>query len=172
MSLIVDERPSVMERLTEAMVSKNLMLTPDRRRDLDYLIALGAVMQRRPAGLTGLLRLALGDEAALRGALAFAMGITRKLALKRGWKAKQHDLVFIARKAVEFQCSPACPTCRGVKFKVIKNTPALSGKTCDRCHGTGRRPYPIRQGREIAEVVCSIEALLQGIEISLRAKLG
>lgn len=41
---------------------------------------------------------------------------------------------------------PVCPSCHGLKFQQVKNTPALSAKACLACRGLGRTDPP--QGQD------------------------
>jgi len=168
-----EQRPSVIERLAEAMVSDDLSMTEDKRRDVDHLAALGAVMVGRPAGISAMLHVALThDRESLREVMRFATALTRRLAAKRRWKLTLRDIEHIAKKAVQYQCAPSCPSCNGRGRKVMKGTPVLSSKACEKCHGTGKRPFPIRHGREIAEVAYAMGDYLTVIEDKVRKKLG
>lgn len=162
-----------MERLAGAMVSDDLSVVDRKRGDADHMAALGAVMQRRPDGLSAMLRFALvGDKVSFGQVVRYARGITRNLSIKRGWKLKLSDIDRIARKAVEYHYSPSCTTCNGTGKQEIKGTPVLSATNCPHCHGTGKRPMPLRNGRQIAEVIWSMDDGFRVIENSVKRKLG
>ena len=163
---------SVLEGLASAMVSSDLRVKDDKRGDLDYLIALGCSGRRLKAGASSVLALHLAhDKASLIDALRFTLGVVKQLNMKRGWKLKPAEYKPLAEKALRYHVAPACPTCEGRKFKKIDGAPKLSGAPCNTCHGSGRRPYPLRNGREIAEVVYALEDTTRVIEKAVRGKL-
>lgn len=162
-----------LEGLASAMVSSDLTCKKDGKRgDLDYLIALGWSGSRLNPGASSVLALHLShDKASLYDALHYTLAVAKHLNTKRGWKMKPKDLKPLAEKALRYHVAPACPVCEGRKFRKVENSPALSATICQTCHGTGKRPFPIRNGREIAEVVYSLEDTSRVIESAVRRKL-
>lgn len=168
-----DERRGALEGLASAFVSSDLSVRMDGKRgDVDYMIALGAAGTRLRPGASAMVNLALSyDKASLTEALHYALAIARHLANKRGWKLKHKELRAVAEKALRYHAAPTCPTCEGRKFKKIENSPNLSAVHCPTCHGTGKRPFPIRHGREIAEVCYSLDDTTRVIEAAVRKRL-
>ena len=168
-----DEPRGALEGLASALVSSDLTVKKEGKRgDVDYLIALGAVGIRLRPGASAMINVALShDKASLTEALWFSVSITRHLNQKRGWRLKMKDLKFVAERALRYHIAPACPACEGRKYKRVDGSPSLSASPCPTCHGTGRRPYPIRYGREIAEVVYSLEDTNRVIEHLVRNRL-
>lgn len=167
-----DEKRGALEGLASAMVSSDLRFKTEKRGDLDYLVALGWSGARLGNGASSVLALHLShDKASLINALNYTTAIVRHLANKRGWNIKPKEWKSLAERALRYHVAPACPTCEGRKLRRIDGTPALSATVCRTCHGTGKRPYPIKHGREIAEVVYSLENINRVIEKSVRRRL-
>jgi len=168
-----DERRGALEGLASAFVSSDLTVKKEGKRgDVDYLIALGAAGTRLRPGASSMVNLFLShDKSSLTEALHYTLAIDRHLANKRGWKLKHKELYGVAEKALRYHVAPACPTCEGRKFKKMENSPNLSATACPTCHGTGKRPFPIRHGREIAEVCYSLGDTTRVIEAAVRKRL-
>ena len=66
---------------------------------------------------------------------------------------------------------PVCPSCHGLKFVQVKNTPALSAKACPACRGLGRTDPPQGQdGRWLLNYLDRCVAVARGsIKKRLRA---
>ena len=169
----MEEKRTALDGLASAFVSDDLTVRKDGKRgDVDYLIALGQAGQRLKPGASAMLNFALShDTASLADALHYSLAIARHLANKRGWKLKHKDLMFVAERALRYHVAPACPKCEGRRFKKIDGSPALSATVCPTCHGTGKRPFPIRHGREIAEVCYALDDTNRVIEAAVRKRL-
>jgi hypothetical protein len=141
------------------MVSSDLTCKKDGKRgDLDYLISLGWSVSRMLPGASSVLSLHLAqDTTSLKDALRYTLVIVKQLNGKRGWNLKASEFKPISEKSLRYHVAPACPTCRGRRYKVIDGTPNLSATACNTCHGTGKRPFPLKNGREISEVVWCLE---------------
>lgn len=151
---------TTLERVSSAMNSSNLKLK-ETACDLDAIMALGMATRRMPMA-SELISLHLGgSRAAFKDARKAAIKLTARLNLKRKWDITlRQDVVRIADAAMKMYLSPVCPECHGTKYEVVPGTPMLSATHCHKCHGTGRRNFPIKDGRKISEVVwvlCSIE---------------
>lgn len=170
---MADPRPSVIERLSVAMASDDLTMDKLRRGDADYLAALGATTIGRPAGANALIRLALtGDKGSAAEVLRYARLVAARLSERRGWALKLREIEHVARKAIEYHQAPSCPLCNGRGYKSIPGAPSLSEKPCERCHGSGQRPLPLRHGRQIAEVLHVMQVQVDLISVFVRDKLG
>lgn len=167
-----DDRVGLLERLATAMVSGRLKLHEDGATDLDYIIALGMAAQRVAPEADALLRLYLAmDRQSYEDARGAAVRIARRLDTRRGWNLMAQDLSRIAGTALKYHINPICPECIGRKFQLAPNTPMLSHKVCKRCHGSGRRPIPIRNGRQIAEVIAALESIEHVAEKEIRLRM-
>ena len=169
----MEEKRTALEGLATALVSDDLTVKKDGRRgDVDYLIALGQVGQRLPAGASAMVNFTLThDRESLHDALRFAIGKAKRLAQKQGWNKKPKELIAIAEKALRFHLSPACSACEGRGYKRVKGSPMLSGTPCPSCHGTGRQPYPLRNGKEIGLVVAELQGTNGRISRSIKKRL-
>ncbi len=166
------ESRSVLEGLASAFVSSDLTVREDRRGDVDYIVALGAAGTRLRPGASSVVSLTLsGDKASAREALRATLAIVRHLNGKRGWKLDIKTMQAVTREALKHHIAPTCPVCQGRKFKLIEGSPALSASPCATCHGTGKRPLPLRHGRLIAEVVAILEDTGRVIEAAVRRRL-
>ena len=167
------EPRGALERLASAFVSSDLTVKKEGKRcDVDYLIALGQAGQRLRPGASAMINVSLShDKASLTEALHYTLAIARHLANKRGWTLKHKDLKFVAERALRYHIAPACPACEGRKFKKVDGSPGLSATVCPTCHGTGKRPFPIRHGREIAEVCYALDDTNRVIEAAVRKRL-
>lgn len=169
----MDEPRGALEGLSSAMVSKDLTVKKEGKRgDVDFIIALGATGVRLKPGATAMLSLALTHSvSSAKEALSYVVTVARHLNLKRGWKIKARELIVISEKALKYHADPTCPKCNGTKFDKIPGAPSLSATPCRTCHGTGKRPYPIRNGRQIAEIVYSLEDTNRVIEKAVKKRL-
>lgn len=167
------EARGALEGLASAFVSSDLTVKKEGKRgDVDYLIALGCAGSKMRPGASAMINLALShDKASVSDALRYSIAVTRHLNQKRGWRLKMKELKFVAERALRYHIAPACPACEGRKFKKVDGSPSLSATPCPTCHGTGKRPYPLRNGREIAEVVYSLEDTNRVIESVVRKRL-
>lgn len=168
---IIDDRVTLLESAAHALASGNLSMK-EGRCDLDYIVALGEA-SANIKGAADLVRLRLtATPEAYDGARKAALSIARKLNTKRGWNFLNQDLAKVARSALHYYLSPVCPECEGRKFLAVPGTPMLSGRICPKCQGTGKRRIPITNGREIAEIVASLQRIEKVVEDGMRKRLA
>lgn len=152
------ERRGVVERMTRAFQSSDLSMDSDVRRDVDHLIALGVVDQHTGGAGGSVMRMHLaGSPADLRAARDSAIGVAKRLRARRGWELTGAEVKHVAELALAYYVFPACPHCAGRKFELVPGTPVLSAKECRECGGTGKRPLPRRFGKEIRDVLASLD---------------
>lgn len=163
--------PDTLERLATALGSRDLRLKPGTS-DLDYIIALGMAAASVNPAAGAMLNLHLAQNAAAyKEAERAALAITRHLNMKRRWKLKIQALIRVSGTALKYHVNPICPHCLGRKFEAVPGTPVLSAKICRPCHGTGIRPLPLVNGREIGEVVTALENIERVAADAVRSKL-
>lgn len=155
--MLNDERRTTEEQYTSATQSSNLRCEPDRRTDVDLLIAAGCT----PGILGGaLMRLASewdGSEKQARTATdaILLMGKLKSLprvleaieawAVLRGLDAPKR----LAQAVVAHWLDAQCMACEGRGHERIAGTPSL-GRTCKACRGTGRQKEPMGEaGRQM-----------------------
>lgn len=169
--MLDDSHPGVLERLSSAKVSGNLKLK-EVRGDLDYIIALGAVALEINPAAAAMLNLHLAhDVTSYREARASALSIAKKIGSRKRWGFGLQEMEKIAKLALHHHLCPVCPTCYGRKYEVQPGTPMLSDRTCPKCYGTGKRPLPLRRGREIRLVLTSLEMIEHAAEVAVRARV-
>lgn len=140
------------ERLSRATVTGDMSMERSRIRDADYVAALGMAGAANPTGAAIADSLLRGRslEEARRGATRIA----RNEAKATGVTLTATELYAIGSAALHVLLHPACPRCKGRGYKTVPGTPALSGKPCERCRGTGRREIGHElKHRDIAERV-------------------
>lgn len=166
-----DNRVTAVERISQAFVSGRLDSKPNAVTDLDWLTALGMVAAGQGAH-SSLLRVHyVQDRSSLEDAMKAAIAFARRQSQRRGWNLTNKEINRTARLALEYHVLPTCQTCRGQKYQRIEGTPSLSAKACPKCHGTGKRPLPIRGAKYIAAVMASLEAVEQVTEGAVRARM-
>lgn len=150
-----DKKPGLTERLSSAIRSTDLSTDADKRKDVDYLVALGLAQRGRPASA---LRLHLsGSQAGYRAACEGSVRIAAKLAAAKGWRMSEKNVRRVAELALAHHVFPACPHCKGVKFEVPEGSPYPTSKICQPCNGTGERPIQHRFNRAIRDVMRELE---------------
>lgn len=166
------ERPSVHERLLTAMRSSDLTLEQDARRDVDYLIALGAASQRNGPYGGSVMRLHLSaTRADFNAAGEYVLGLTERIAAHRGWRLSPGQLRRVANAALWHHVSPACEACHGRGYESEEGTPMLSGRLCRVCRGSRARPIQRRHQGEIRDVIAALERVVDITEGSVRRLL-
>ncbi len=158
------ERGSTHERLLGAFGSSDLLLEADKRKDADYLIALGIASSRR--GMEGsVLRLQLaGSQSDYRSARESVVRMTRRMSEVRNWRLSAINVRRVGELALAHHVFPACPVCHGRRYEVAEGAPALSGNICKPCHGTGVRPVQRKFNGEIRDVIEVLERVGQVTE--------
>lgn len=153
-----DDVVTVMEGVARALVASNLELK-EGRCSLDYILALGAAAREVP-GCAEVLHLQLAaTPEALSSAMRAAVQMTRKLDNRRGWELSRQSIVKVARIALLHYINPICPKCLGTRYEKAPGAPMLTDRICRPCYGTGRRPLPTHNGKQIAEVITSLQRI-------------
>lgn len=132
------DAPTVLERLSEAVVSDDLSHRRTRC-DIDWIAALGFAGAHERQG-SALLDLDLTLEpAAVAEAIKATMQITRRIAETRGWPVLHVTrLRRIASEALSHYLRPTCGCCKGRGMVGVECLPEESLQTCKHCKGTGR----------------------------------
>lgn len=155
--MLNDTARTVEESYTSATTSSNLRCEPDKRTDLDVLIAAGCT-----PGILGaaLMRLrsefdsssekqarTVTDAILLMGklkSLPRVLDALQEWARLRGLDAPNR----LAQAVVAHWLDSACQPCHGRGHELIPGTPHL-GRTCKACKGTGKRKEPMGEaGRQ------------------------
>lgn len=167
------ELSTVLERISTARESKNLKANHDKQTDLDVLTAVAYATRHVNKSAGAIMDLHLSDTVeAGQDAIMAVYRMVVRMNLRRRWGHNlQQDLVAIARHAVRYHKDPTCPICKGRKFETMAGAPMLSDRPCGKCQGTGRRPFPIKKGKEIRETVTAIESIEQQIESEVERRL-
>lgn len=148
-----DERPGVEETYSSAITSSNLRCEAERRGDADMLIAAGWSPSRIGAALMRLHTeydsgqkykgvLSSTDQFLLINRLKSLPDVRRELTARTAdERVERPDETTLA--VLAWWVDPVCRCCSGRKFEVVLDTPALSGKKCKSCQGSGEmhRPY-------------------------------
>lgn len=131
------ESPTILERLSEAVVSDDLTHRSSRC-DVDWIGALGmaGIHNRQGAALLDL-DLSL-DPQAVPDALRAAMQITMRTAKKRGWAMHPLKARRVASEALSHYLRPACGCCKGRGMVGVEQLPEEIASPCSRCKGTGK----------------------------------
>lgn len=150
---------TIIERLSEAAHSSDL----SHRHtlcDADWLHGLGMAGQKHRQG-SALMDLDLTlSPSAMAEAVKATIQITRRIAEKRGWSMHALKARRIATEAVRHYLKPTCGCCSGrgmVGIDRDKPGKAQRVRPCPECGGSGRRPLPKREQREIREVLYVME---------------
>ncbi len=168
----MDTEKTVIERLSEAMVSDDL----SHRHticDADYVAALGmsGINDRDGAALLDL------DLTLSRGSVADAMEaarrITRSCGAKHRWIMTPPKVRKIAEGAMRAYLKPACSGCRGRGFVGLDRdtTEVQRVSVCHACGGTGKAPLPAKYRREITEVLARMEQHRHEVGARVRKKM-
>lgn len=167
---MADEKIGVLERLSHALVSGNLVLRSGVS-DLDYVMALG-MAAKAIGGMSSVLRLHLAaTPETYREARRKTIQIARRKSERKKWGMKNRELIAVAEIALHHYICPVCPECVGRRFTVAKDTPRLTNKVCRRCRGSGVRPLPIHHGRQIAEIIYALQGVEPAAEYEIRKRL-
>ena len=137
-----DNRVTAVERISQAFVSGRLDFKPNAVTDLDWLTALGMVA----AGRVRIRRCCahyVQDRSSLEDAMKAAVAFARQQS-QRGWNLTNKEINRTARLALEYHVLPTLPDMPGTEVPAHRRNPSLSAKACPKCHGTGKRPLPIR----------------------------
>ena len=153
-----DEVVTVLEGVARALVSSNLEMK-EGRCSLDFILALGAAAREVP-GCAEVLHLQLAaTPEAFSSARRAAVQMTRKLGARRGWNLSRQETYKVARIALLHYINPVCPKCLGTRYEKAQGAPMLTDRICRPCYGTGRRPLPTHNGKQIAEVITSLQRI-------------
>jgi len=149
-----DEKPAVDEQYAVAIHASNLRVQAQKRSQADILMAyawsplhLGQSLLRlhsqwdaaeHPRRGTPVY---LHEMGLLLGKLKSLPEVRHQLEIKAlSWGIQ--DAATLTALVLMWWLDRACPLCHGVRWKVIPNTPSLSGRFCPRCHGTGEAHFP------------------------------
>ena len=157
-----DSRPSPLERLTTAMSTSDLTMEHHRRRDVDYILASG-MAQARTQSATGGLHM-ISTRRGLRRAFDSVLALVVRLNVKRSWRLTEDELKVVTKQAVMHHVAPACLSCQGRGWEVAEGAPALSGRICKPCRGSGKRPVQRKMHDEITQVIGVLESIDQVTE--------
>lgn len=146
-----DDRPTVEESYLSAAHTSNLRVVADKRGPGDVIIAAGWADSR--VGIA-LIRLAGEWDGAekrrvmsetdlilLRGKLKSLSSVLTQVVGHMG-RRNMEDPEGRAGPIVGYWLSQVCPTCHGLQFQLIKDTPVKSTLRCRSCHGSGRANPP------------------------------
>lgn len=147
-----DDRPGHMERLSQAIVSRNLRVMGNARTDVDYLAAAGAASRRLGIGASTHLR-DTTSAADLRRAREEVLGICQGLNRARRWGLPVHVLEEITEAAMVHHLELACRHCRGLGFRLVPGAPVKSDKVCSHCKGVGRHPISRKHRTQVEAVL-------------------
>lgn len=155
-----DEKRGAHERLLGAFKSSDLSLEEDKRKDADHIIALGMASRRTGLMCGAVMRLQLaGSQSEYRRARESVIRLAVQLGDRRGWRLSVPNLHRVGELALAHHVFPACPVCHGRGYEVEEGAPALSGRICKPCHGTGVRPVQRKFNGEIRDVIEVLERI-------------
>lgn len=156
------DRPDVDERYTVAINATSLAVVQHRSGPVDVLAAaawsptrIGAALLRLHSEFDGGERLRKGpsfatDAKLLMMRLKTMPAVREQLTLQAGTWAIE-DAASRSAEILHWWLDRRCTTCFGRRWKVVKNTPALSGVACGACRGTGESRLPGGQdGKRLA----------------------
>ena len=165
---MTNERPSHLERLQTAVLSRNMRMAPGIRADADYLAASGVASTR--TGVAATLRLrTTSSAAALRSAKEEVLRIASEMGRARRWGLSASVLAEIAEAALVHHFDPACRHCSGRGYRLIPGSPAVSDKQCTHCKCTGRQPIPRKHREQIDAVLLSLRESDAKVEREINA---
>ena len=166
-----DGRASPLERVVRALSSGRLAFKEDVATDIDWLTALGMACARDP-GRSALVRLHyVADHDSFDQAMRLAVQIVRRVSTRQRWHMQQQEIIRIAKISLAYHIAPVCPSCRGTGFELIPGTHHLSSHRCPKCQGSGRRPYPIKDGGRICEIVAHLQSMERVTEDAIARKM-
>lgn len=156
--LMANEQRTVLEGLSQAVHSSDL----SHRRglcDADFIHGLGMAGQRTKQGTALLdLHMTLSREDAAE-AMKVAQEVTREVAKRRGWAMTPMKVRKVAAEALALYLRPACAPCkgRGMLNMDMDKPGSYHPKPCPACSGSGKRPFPLQNRREISAVLYVLE---------------
>ena len=146
-----DERPTVEEAYLTANHTSNLRVVADKRGAGDIIIAAGWSDSRIGQALIRLH--GEWDGAEKRPMMSETDLILLRCKLKSLTSVLEQVVVHMARRNMEdserragpivgYWLSQVCPSCHGLQFQLIKDTPVKSAIRCRSCHGSGMAVAP------------------------------
>ena len=150
--LINDDRAGIEEQYCQATTSSNLRVEADKRGAADILIAsgmsgrgLGGALMRLRTEYSGgsVPRASMGktDYRLMMSQLhTFPAVLQAMTDQATHWGIERPESV--AKAVIAHFLDDTCPHCEGRGKDRIKGTPALSGKNCKHCQGTGHTALP------------------------------
>lgn len=159
-----NDRPGLDERYETATNASRIQLEEHRTGAADVLVAAGWSPTR-----IGMALLRLHSEwssADVRGRregrninhtdmLLLANGLKSRAAVwaqLSPWLALKAIDPEIGARALLHWLHPVCLHCNGLGMLKVANQPALSGRQCRRCNGTGHRPHPAGAARVLVHL--------------------
>lgn len=148
----IKDRPNIEEQYISAGSSSNLRVEADRRGDADILIASGWSASRIGSALMRLHtefdstsrnhgNVSETDFRLLIGKLKSLGAVREQVEFQAvKWGMEQPDRLALA--VIGWWLDKVCHKCHGRKFEQINGTPALSGRVCKTCRGTGESHLP------------------------------
>lgn len=171
-----DEPRTVDEAYSSAGNTSDMRVLAERRGDADILIAAGLSPSR-----FGLLLLRLHSEfdatsrlPAGAGAHEFALRLQRCKSLPAAraelqLQADRRAGGINAAAVLLWWLDRSCGACEGRRWQRVKDTPALSGKVCGACSGSGERTLP--GGENGKKLAVYVEDCLAVARDSIRRRL-
>lgn len=156
------ERKTVLERVASAVHSSDL----SHRRglsDVDFIHGLGMAGQRARQGTALLdLHMTLSREDAVE-AMKVSQEIVREVAKRRGWPMTPMKARKVAGEALALYLRPACAPCkgRGMLNMDMDKPGSYHPKPCPACGGSGKRPVPLQNRREITAALYVMEGRMR-----------
>lgn len=148
-----DTPRTVDERYQSAANTSDLRVRADRRGDADVLIAagmsggsFGGLLLRLVSEWDGTSRLVQPQD---RAEFALRLGRAKSLPAAREQlrvMVQANALAVDADAVLLWFLDHVCGACEGRRWQRIKDTPALSGKPCPACRGSGERALPGGEG--------------------------
>lgn len=156
--MIDDDKPTIAERLHSAFAATDLSVSLEHRTDADFLMALGMAERRTAAACGAVVRLStVASQTEYRQARESVIRLVRALNAKRNWRLAGSAIRQVGELAMAHHAFPRCQLCGGRGREKPDGAPYLSGKICEPCHGTGKRPIQRKHHDEIRAVLEVLE---------------
>ena len=156
------EPKTILESLSQAVHSTDLSHR-ETLCQVDYIHGLGMAGQKSAQGTALLdLHMTLSSEGAVN-AMKVAQEIVREVAKRRGWPMTPMKVRKVAGEALALYLRPACAPCkgRGMLNMDMDKPGSYHPKPCPTCTGSGKRPVPLKNRREITAALYVMEDRMQ-----------
>lgn len=135
------ERPTIQERYSSAVRSKNLVVDAlTTFSDTDVLGAMGLAGKENPLAVA-LQRLFAGDNGAADEVVADLAKMLRGKAPRMQIKITEVQAADMAKACLAWHRDGSCHECGGHGVYVISGTKTLGAQECKACKGEGKRPF-------------------------------